>query len=122
MFHSKGQLIYHSRWVILECPQDILEYYWQWVYKQKGIKLHKPRFGSHISVIRGNEECNRTSILYKKYHENHIEFQYSNILETNGDYWWLPVKSEILEEVREELGLIRLPDFGFHLTIGREKS
>lgn len=119
-FTCNGQIIYHSKWVIMECPKDILDYYWHWIFLEKGIKLHKPRFGSHISVIRGDESFDRNSPLYRKYHENILSFSYTNKLETNGDYWWLPVSCTKLENLREELGLIRNPPFGFHLTIGRE--
>lgn len=120
-FKSKGIIIYHSRWVIVECPKDVLDYYWHWIYKTTNKKLNKPRFGSHISVIRVTEECNRQNILYRKHHNEMIEFSYSNELQTNGDYWWLPVQCDKLELLREELGLSKEPEFGFHLTIGKEK-
>lgn len=119
---SNGILVYHSRWVILECPTDLLTYYWNWVYRETHVKLHKPRFGSHISVIRGNEVCDRTSDVYRKHHEKTLTFSYANDLQTNGDYWWLPVSCPILEAIRDELGLSPIPEFGFHLTIGREKT
>ena len=118
---SQAIIIYHSRWVIAEYPMDILDYYWNWVYRVKNIKLNKPRFGSHISVIRGIEEFDRTSELYCKYHNQTIVFIYSCELQTNGDYWWIPVESKSLETLRQELGLKKHPEFGFHLTIGREK-
>lgn len=121
-FTSKGMINYHSRWVILECPKDIVDYYHYWIHRELGIKLHKPKFGSHVSVIRGSEEFNRETPLYRKYHEEEVAFQYSNQIETNGDYWWLPVHCEILGQLRAELGLEKEPTFGFHLTIGREKS
>lgn len=106
----------------MECPKDIVDYYRSWVLREKGIKLHKPRFGSHVSVIRGNEELDRQSSLYRKHHEVKVCFQYGNDLQTNGDYWWLPVTCELLGEIRQELGLIAEPPFGFHLTIGREMN
>mgnify|MGYP001027607501 CR=1 FL=1 len=121
LFQSKGVIIYHSKWVIMECPKDILDYYWHWIYKEKQIKLHKPRFGSHISIIRGNELImNKTQFPWRKYHEKEITFSYSPFLQTNGDYWWLPVTCSFLEELRNELGLSDQVPFGFHLTIGKE--
>ena len=121
-FKAKGRIIYHSRWVVMECPKDIIDYYHYWVEKKTGLKLHKPKFGSHISVIRGDEEFNRESELYRKYHEGFVEFTYSNDLQTNGDYWWLPVECKTLEKLRVELGLTKEPPFGLHLTIGRMKQ
>lgn len=122
LLQSKTQIIYHSRWVIAECPKDIMEYYWNWIFKEKGIRLHKPRFGSHISIIRGDEEFDRKSNIYWKYHEEFTEFNYDNNLQTNGDYWWLPIHCSKFEMLRHELGLSKTPKFGFHLTIGREMN
>lgn len=119
---AKGQIIYHSRWVVLECPKDIVDYYHYWVERKTGVRLHKPKFGSHVSVIRGTEEFNRENHHYRKYHEGYVEFLYTNDLETNGDYWWLPVQCQTLENLRSELGLEKELPFGFHLTIGREKQ
>jgi len=60
-FSAVGKIIYDPTagkaanpwWVIVECPKDILDYYHHWMKREKGIRLNKPLFGAHISVIRG---------------------------------------------------------------------
>lgn len=121
MFKSKGKIVYFNNWVIVECDKGIMNYYCYWVMKKTGYQLNRPKFGSHISLIRGEViEPSLKIPLWKKYHENIIEFEYSPILETNLDHWWLPAKSNALSELRKEFGLEEQPLYGFHLTIGRE--
>lgn len=126
-FKSKGKIIYdpvagkakNSWWVIVECPKDILDYYHHWIKKDLDLTLNKPLFGAHISVVRGEEPPLEKQELWRKYHEKEIEFEYSHDIETEGEYYWLRVQCEELNELRRELGLEETVQFGFHLTIGR---
>lgn len=127
-FTAEGKLIYdptagkaaNSWWVIVECPKDIMDYYHHWVKKENGIVLNKPLFGSHISVVRGEEPPENNKECWRKYHEEIIEFSYSHDIHSSDDFYWLEVASPRLAQIREELGLPALPTFGFHLTIGRK--
>jgi hypothetical protein len=48
-----------------------------------------------------------------------IKFYYNPFdIGTNGKHWWLNVTSSDAENIREFLGLSRIPYFGLHLTIG----
>jgi hypothetical protein len=106
-------------WVIIECDKEILNYYHYWILKEKHVLLNKPLFGSHISVIRGEEPNENRKILWKKQHGENIKFVYSHELETDGNFWWLAVKSSALSDLRSDLGLSKEIEFGFHLTIGK---
>lgn len=125
IFKSNGKIIYdptagnakNDWWIIVECPKDILDYYHHWILKEENIKLNKPLFGAHISVVRGEEPPNKE--LWRKYHEKEISFSYSHDIENKDEYYWLRVSSPELNDIREELGLTRDVEFGFHLTIGR---
>ncbi|WP_375347355.1 hypothetical protein ACEWPB_28850 (plasmid) [Priestia megaterium] len=62
-FEAKGKIVYDPAvgkafdawWVIIQCPEVILNYYHYWIVKETGLRLNKPLFGSHISMIRGEE-------------------------------------------------------------------
>lgn len=84
------------------------------IYKETGTFIHKPKYHSHISVIRGDLKLDHI----KHGHGHIILFDY-DFPETDGDYWWLPVKSEILYDLRIKQGLSPYPEMDFHLTIGK---
>ena len=136
---SEGTLVYdpHGRatknqmklsdpwWLLLICDNGIVDYYNYWIIK-KGFRTFKySLYGSHISIIKGEEPLNKE--LWKKYHGEKIKFQYSNhILDNLSDskaskkYWWLPVNCLKFEKIREELGLSSKANMRFHLTIARQ--
>jgi hypothetical protein len=126
-FTSIGKIVYDPTagnaknpwWVIVECPKDILDYYHHWIKKEENIKLNKPLFGAHISVVRGEEPPLEKQNLWRKYHEKEITFSYQHEVENLNEYYWLSVECPELNELREELGLSPEVEFGFHLTIGR---
>lgn len=126
-FQAKGKIIYdpvagkaqNPWWVIVECPKDIMDYYHYWLEREEGVKLNKPLFGSHISVVRGEEPAESSKHLWKVCHEEEVEFAYSHEIMNNGEYYWLEIDCMKLNELRETLGLEEKVQFGFHLTIGR---
>ena len=126
-FKAKGKIIYdpvagkaqNPWWVIVECPKDIIDYYHHWVLKEEQVKLNKPLFGAHISVIRGEEPPEAKQKLWRELHEQEVEFTYSHEVENDGEYYWLRVECKALNELRNQLGLSEEVQFGFHLTIGR---
>ena len=128
LFKAKGKIVYdpvagkaqNPWWVIVECPKDIIEYYHHWLEKEEKVKLNKPLFGSHISVVRGEEPHKDYLKNWNKRHKKEVEFEYSHEIESEGLYYWLRVYSEDLKKLREELGLEPNVEFGFHLTIGRK--
>jgi hypothetical protein len=79
--------------------------------------------GPHISVIAGKYETITDGFkpLWNKYQDCQINFQYCEEVENDGEYFWLPVKCEQIENIREELGLPRITPIPWHLTIGNLK-
>jgi len=143
-------------WVLLQCDDGLTSYYrsilnrelsydissadWlnkaklnpnlseSWMITQKGVKLTRSAWGSHISVLRGEKPDDGR--LWKKHERKKIWFEYDpRYLNTNGKHWWVRIKSPQLEKIRTEMGLTPQPTFyhrdsretrvnPFHLTIG----
>lgn len=114
MYSSAGTLKYHTRWVILRCDRGIIEYYASMIPKYEG-KIQPPKHGAHISVVRKTEEWESAT---KPTEGERISFQYENRIRWNQKYIWVRVKCKRLEEIRQQLGLPRKPEFDFHITIG----
>lgn len=120
MQKSVGQLRLHNDWwMILDVCPEFGRYYRQGfniLNRFVGIKIGDTQWGSHISVIRGEEP------LYWKrwdsYHKVDVEFEYELIYETDGKHIWFPVQCDRLLDIREELGLNRRPHFSLHVTLG----
>ncbi len=130
MFTSSGLLVYDPPpktgtalgkwWLIAECCPDLARYYrdtFAWQYRARGLKLQRPSWDSHVSIIRCEEPPRYD--LWRKWDGKVIEFRYDPELKTNDEYYWLDVECEEFLNIREELGLPRQPIFGLHLTIGR---
>ncbi len=131
MFKSSGRLIYDPHkntkgrvlkpanyWVILKTDEEIIRYYQHWLQLKSNVKFEKTLWGSHISVNRGVVPIN--SKLWNKHKNKVFTFLYSNVVKpVNNLFYYVDVISPDLEDIRDELGLPRLPNNGFHLTIGR---
>jgi len=125
MFEGSGRLKYDPSmdgmkviepfWLILECCGDISNYYAHMLYKWNGTKIHRPAWGTHISVIR-NEKLQNTN-LWKLNNGQKVKFLYDHVIQTNGNHYWLQVESPELMAIRKQYGL-GLPYHPFHLTIG----
>lgn len=115
-------------WAVLECDNNIANYYRQQVMNQYGIKLHQPSWGAHVSIIRGEEPRPDLMHLWKKYDGKKVTFDYAHFPRFNGDtrvvtnhkngsFWFLDIDCEFLSNIRKEL---QLPyDWKLHMTIGR---
>lgn len=130
---SIGKLIYEPsshlgntrNWLVLMCDDQISDYYRKLYtmayppYLNGGypIKLARPVFGAHISVIRGEHIHNYH--LWKLDNNKIVEFEYESGVKNNGEYYWLDVICPYLENLRSQYGLNKQPKYGFHLTIGR---
>lgn len=132
-FESTGTIVYDPRgregsehkvsepwWVLLRCEWDIIEYADYWLKKNGIIVNTKSLYGPHISVVRGENIPNKQ--LWKKHEGRELKFKYRNQYMHNETYWWVFVDCPELEEIRKELGLKPVPEFPFHLTIGRVYS
>ncbi len=125
MFQSTGKLIYdpYARikqapyWVILKTDEELVRYYQNWIKQHFDVGFEKTVWGSHISAIRGEEPTNKE--FWGKYKNEKIDFTYTNNIYRKHWFFCVEAYSQRLEDIREELGLSRLPKTGFHITIGR---
>jgi hypothetical protein len=129
---SVGKLIYSprshlassERWLVVMCDDEISKYYrhlyskeYPYLNGDRGGKLTRPVWGTHISTIRG-EKIHKPE-LWGLDANKVIDFEYEGGVIDNNEYYWLKVKCPYLSELREKYGLSKEPRFGFHLTIGR---
>ena len=131
---TSGKLVYEPnrhefkkthkmRTLIVELKRDQIDLYYQWfLTKQFGswIQMQRPMFGTHVTVVKGNEQIHPSKMAaWKKYEGKEIDFEYSvEKIERHWQFWSMTVRSTKLEQIREELGL--RPNFRFHITIGRQ--
>jgi len=136
MLYSTGILVYNPNrpglksnnqwWVVLETCEDLCRYYRHHLLKHRGIKLAKPAWGAHISIVRGTAPPNQEA--WEKHHGETIQFRYSEEVRQSGDttgwdrpnnYFFLDCYSDRLAEIRLELGFDTTPKTKYHMTIGR---
>lgn len=134
LFKSKGKIkfdpkairdpsskMFKPNWVIVTLEEnDIVEYYSWFLEKEYGIRLQRPAFGPHISLIRGepiNEDL--WKIGKGKWDGHEVEFQYISPPRTNGKHWWLRIFDETeLERIRTDIGYDKKGMWVLHLTVG----
>jgi hypothetical protein len=125
MFSSSGILRFDPKkntkhftpwWCLLECDENIAEYY-AWLLKKYGLESNsKSLWGTHISVIKGEDIPDPST--WGNLEGMEVDFNYNNFVRfENGKHAWVDVYSEDLSAVREMLGLPFKP--WYHLTIGR---
>lgn len=132
MLSARGRLIYDPRvvadgvehfdpwWAVLECAPSLLDPHRADVEARYGVRLTRPRWGAHLSVISGEEPPAPERWGLRGGEE--IEFLYAEEAETDGAFFWLRVISEELLDLRAALGLPRHPRSPLHLTLGRRKG
>ena len=117
---------------IIEFDSGITDYYRYQVNKHYGIDLIKPHWGTHISIIQGEEaRLSESHVFWKKYEGKEIEILYFPYPRYSGDtdnkygsdagrFWFLSVESDFFNLLRSELDLknIKTP----HLTIGKKRG
>ena len=127
MFKSAGVLQYSDNplKLIVEVDPDIANFARALVPKY--IRLNKPMYSPHISVVRKAIPPNMDK--WGKYNNQIVDFNYDSYVYNDELYYWLNVYSLDLEQIRFDLGLqpygdVTLsPDFKhrFHITIGNLK-
>lgn len=134
MFKAKGKVIYdpqvlrpnfkarnHVKWgVILTVPQSIIRYYQEWIRKELNTHVNNPAWNAHITITKNQEPTNKAA--WKKHAGRVITFEYDPEFKMSDKYFWLPVKSNELSDIRVELGLEPLPYVPFHITIANLKG
>lgn len=97
----------------------------------KSVKVQKPRWPTHITVVRGDKETPVNLEHWGRYEGREVKFTYDPDLRIDEHYCWLNVWCDRLSEIREELGLPpknrwTRPPSGrhhqcFHITIANKK-
>lgn len=114
-------------WCIVDVDKTITAYYRWWLAKERHIWLYQPSWNAHVSVVRGETISVKAQHLWKKYHNQQIEFTYdhvgnfktgeSPVAKSDGLYYWVDVHCPMLDNIRTELGLRK--GWRMHLTFGR---
>lgn len=133
-----GKLIYdperdglkkkNTGWAVVEIQGSIDKYYRWFLEKEYGIITHRPAWGAHVSLIRGERLKPQYQHLWKKYNNKVFKFQLRSFLRFNNDtfpvdnhpscsFWFLDVISDELLDIRRELELPT--NYNLHLTVGR---
>jgi len=115
----KGQKVVEPFWLILDCEDDLRGLYAWLLFRQHCVKLRRPAWGTHISVVRGeNVPCPGG---WGKNDGKRLSFWYKPLVKTNGRHYWMPISCPALSQVREGYGLPKYPSPNFHLTLGNDE-
>ncbi|HRW21788.1 MAG TPA: hypothetical protein P5509_07445, partial [Bacteroidales bacterium] len=72
---SNADALFKSWWCVILSNDDIGNYYSWFVERRYGLKLQRPAFGPHISLIRGEETTQENWDYFKnKYNNTNIEY------------------------------------------------
>lgn len=115
-----GERVSDKWWLVIDVDQGICDLYRHlyWLSKYKTVKLQRPAWGAHISVIRNEEPTDDKKHLWEKYADQELEIEYTSVVGDNDVHWWLPVICEKALDIRIELGLPRQPHHPLHMTFG----
>lgn len=109
-------------WLILRTCPDLARYQRRWLkmFHRARFTVQKPAWNSHVSIVRGEDPPNAEA--WGRHEGESVEFEYEQVLHTNGVHYWLEVECSRLSELRVELGLSALPSRPFHLTVGNNSA
>lgn len=122
-YQGVGRLNYDDRthWVVLKVHPSIGFYYKKIIETLIWKKISSPLHRYHVTILAGLHEKPKDKNLWGARHGEGIVFEYSNIIETDGQYYWLPVKSDEFSKIRTDLGLSPYAKWKWHLTIGHRE-
>lgn len=122
MFSGHGKLLYYpSWWLIIDVDEEICRYYRHLIrFYNPSLQLNPSRNGADITTIAGKYEKPdiEHEYLWNKYEGEKIDFRYNPKINTDGEYFWMEVECERIEEIRKELGLTPKIIQPWHLTVG----
>lgn len=118
---------------IIEVDDEIINYYREQLNKFYGLKLIKPSWSAHVSIIQGSvdPESEAYKEVVKHYEGRKVSLKYQIFPRFNGDtsdapnnhsdgkFWFLTVEAPIFKEIRDKLNLNS--NFKPHLTIAKNK-
>jgi hypothetical protein len=132
LYDSTGILRYSnevSHRLVLEIDREIVRYYRSLIPKHFSTNL--PRYVPHITVVRPEKEVPINLEFWGKYEGLEVPFLYDNQIQCGKVYYWLNAFCKKLEEIRLELGLPVISQYGqppegftrvFHITICNKKT
>ena len=105
-------------WVIVDLDDGITHYYRWWLKKMKGVIIHPPAWGVHMTVLDGRKAVPKDFMgEWKKHQGKIIEIEYCVEFEQHWKFFVLPARCQFLEDLRKGLGFIQ--PHPFHITFGR---
>ena len=114
---GNSEALFKPWWVIVSFGDSEISDFYSWlVYKRTSVKLQKPAWGSHVSVVRGEVPPNADK--WKEWDGEIVKIIYDPDVRTNGNHWWLRASCPRLGDLRENLGLSRDGWYNLHITIG----
>lgn len=120
---GQGRLKYgQDNRLVINVDPDLTRFYRSLIPKHITFKI--PKYFPHITVVRGKWEAPVWTEKWMKRENEIVYFEYSPETQFGGMYIWLPVRSEKIGELRQELGLQK--NFWkfqeYHLTIANIKE
>lgn len=120
MFLGYGKLLYYPNWwLVVKVNEDVCRYYRKLIhFYNKPLRLNPAKHGAHITIIAGKYEKPKFECFWNKYQNERINFRYNPEIKNNGEYYWMEVECERIEDIREEMGLNKKIIYPWHLTVG----
>lgn len=111
-----------SGWIVANLNSELQIYYHHILQKNLSIKLNRPKFGCHVTVVAGKYEQVTHRLAWNRYQKQPLMLEYNSQIKNIGDTWWLEVRSQNLVQLRNELGLTDIPKWPFHITVANKKN
>lgn len=103
-------------WCIIKLCPGLVDYYRSQFIKRYHIDLHRPAWGSHLSIVRG-ERSGLVRKHWKALHEKKVVVRYTHEVFWNEEHAWVNAHCDEFYEIRD---CMELPSsFGAHITIGK---
>lgn len=120
---------YYDNGLKIYVEQELLDYYFWHIRKAtyNCLKLQKPAYGGHISVILPNIHGEEKSESSKKYIGERVSFSYDNEIIQGGSAkgfknFFVKVECQRANQIKEELKIVEEGFLGLHFTICSNKS
>jgi len=98
---------------------DFTDYYRWFMKKEFGLVLNQPLRRSHLTIVNDRTSDMKDGADIMDINGIEVDIYYDPLnVRSNTEHWWINAESKDVEDVRESLGLSRVPYFGLHLTYG----
>ena len=108
--------------IIINIDNGVVDYYSYWLWKYKNIKLSRPAWGAHITVVSDKDKVKDFDTFEKlkgDFDKSFVKIFHQVNIRKQWQFWILDVEpSEEFLFIRNALGIKE--KFPFHITIGRD--